>query len=102
MNATFVIVYTDVRISQIATDSSLHSFILVHLQVQFKGKTIKLNLKVNTMLLGSDFVIERYKEDDSIERKASTDIHCYLVGETESFHSSVAISDCDGLVRTVQ
>lgn len=58
-------------------------------------------LRVNTKLFGSDFTIERYKEDGTIERKVSTDIHCYLVGETESVHTSVAISDCDGLVSTV-
>ena len=58
-------------------------------------------LKVNTKLFGSDFTIERYKEDGTIEKKVSTDIHCYLVGETEAFHTSVAISDCDGLVSAM-
>lgn len=57
-------------------------------------------LRVNTKLFGSDFIIERYKEDGTIERKTATDVHCYLVGEAESFHTSVAISDCDGLVST--
>lgn len=55
-------------------------------------------LRVNTKLFESDLTIERYKEDGTIERKVSTDVHCYLVGETESFHTTVAISDCDGLV----
>lgn len=53
------------------------------------------------MLFGSNFTTERYKEDGTIERTKSSDLHCYLVGETESFYSSVAISDCDGLVRIV-
>lgn len=74
---------------------------VLFLQVQFKGKTIKLNLRINTLLFGSDFTTERYKEDGTIERTKSSDLHCYLVGETESFYSSVAISDCDGLVRIV-
>lgn len=74
-------------------------FFFLFLQVQFKGKTIKLNLRINTLLFGSDFTTERYKEDGTIERTKSSDLHCYLVGETESFYSSVAISDCDGLVR---
>ena len=76
-------------------------FFVLFLQVQFKGKTIKLNLRINTLLFGSDFTTERYKEDGTIERTKSSDLHCYLVGETESFYSSVAISDCDGLVRIV-
>lgn len=70
-------------------------------QVQFKGKTIKLNLRINTLLFGSDFTTERYKEDGTIERTKSSDLHCYLVGETESFYSSVAISDCDGLAGII-
>lgn len=70
-------------------------------QVQFKGKTIKLNLRINTMLFGSNFTTERYKEDGTIERTKSSDLHCYLVGETESFYSSVAISDCDGLAGII-
>ena len=76
-------------------------FCAVFTQVQFKGKTIKMILKVNTKLFGSHFTIERYKEDGTIEKKVSTDIHCYLVGETEAFHTSVAISDCDGLVSAM-
>ncbi|KAL9984449.1 hypothetical protein ACROYT_G006741 [Oculina patagonica] len=70
-------------------------------QVQFKGKTIKMILTVNTKLFGSDFIIERYKKDGTIERKTATDVHCYLVGETESFYTSVAISDCDGLAGII-
>lgn len=76
-------------------------FFVLFLQVQFKGKTIKLNLRINTLLFGSDFTTERYKEDGTIERTKSSDLHCYLVGETESFYSSVALSDCDGLVSIV-
>ena len=70
------------------------------LQVQFKGQTIKMVLRVNTKLFGSDFIIERYKEDGSIETKTATE-QCYLVGETDSLHTSVAISDCDGLVSSL-
>lgn len=55
-------------------------------------------LKLNTKLFGSSFTVERHKENGSIETKTVTE-QCYLVGETESLHSSVAISDCDGLVR---
>ena len=55
-------------------------------------------LKLNTKLFGSSFTVERHKEDGSTETKTVTE-QCYLVGETESLHSSVAISDCDGLVR---
>ena len=55
-------------------------------------------MRLNTKLFGSDFVVERHKEDGSIETKTVTD-QCYLVGEAETFHTSVAISDCDGLVR---
>ena len=68
-------------------------------QVQYKGQTIKMFLRVNTKLFGSDLTIERHKEDGSIETTTGTE-QCYLVGETESLHTSVAISDCDGLVRS--
>lgn len=56
-------------------------------------------LKANTKLFGSNFTIERHREDGSIETKAVTE-QCYLVGETESLHTNVAISDCDGLVTS--
>lgn len=69
-------------------------------QVQFKGKTIKMVLRVNTKLFGSDFIVERHKEDGSIETRTGTE-QCYLVGETESLHTSVAISDCDGLAGII-
>ena len=55
-------------------------------------------LKLNSKLFGSDFTIERHKEDGTIETKTAAE-QCYLVGETELLHTSVAISDCDGLVR---
>ncbi|CAH3034862.1 unnamed protein product [Porites lobata] len=70
-------------------------------QVSYKGKTVKLFLRLNTKLFGSDFVVERHKEDGSIETKTVTD-QCYLVGEAESFHTSVAISDCDGLAGIIE
>lgn len=57
-------------------------------------------LRVNTKLFGSDFIVERHKEDGSIETRTGTE-QCYLVGETESLHTSVAISDCDGLVSSL-
>ena len=66
-------------------------------QVKYKGKLIKLVLHLNDKLFGSDLVIEWHRENGTIDRKPPTD-NCYLVGETEPFHSSVAISDCDGLV----
>ena len=56
-------------------------------------------LRANTKLFGSNFTIERHREDGSIETKTVTE-QCYLVGETESLHTSVAISDCDGLVTS--
>ena len=68
-------------------------------QVQYKGQTIKMVLRINAKLFGSEFTIERHKEDGSIETTSATE-QCYLVGETESLHTSVAISDCDGLVRS--
>ena len=55
-------------------------------------------LRLNSKLFGSDFTIERHKEDGTIETKTVTE-QCYLVGETEALPSTVAISDCDGLVR---
>ncbi|KAK2572947.1 A disintegrin and metalloproteinase with thrombospondin motifs 2, partial [Acropora cervicornis] len=69
-------------------------------QVQFKGQSIRMVLKLNTKLFGSSFTVERHKEDGSIETKTVTE-QCYLVGETESLHSSVAISDCDGLAGII-
>lgn len=69
-------------------------------QVQFKGQSIRMVLKLNTKLFGSSFTVERHKEDGSTETKTVTE-QCYLVGETESLHSSVAISDCDGLAGII-
>lgn len=69
-------------------------------QVHFKGQTIKMVLKLNSKLFGSDFTIERHKEDGAIETKTAAE-QCYLVGETELLHTSVAISDCDGLAGII-
>ena len=56
---------------------------------------------MNDKLLGSDFVVERFKEDGKVEKTRVVD-NCYLVGETEEAGFITAITDCDGLVSTLE